>query len=175
MPNAPKNALKGWTTDQARHRQLARIESTIRLSRQLARHPIRPGPAAQAGIFSGGMCYVLVNALEASLDHTRWHIGGHLGVVISTATALLAGVVVYRRWPYKTYSKKVSGMLAAYEPLDVDAFRAIQAVAESGSLGSEEILEWITREREEIRRRSAQTEALSRDPATRLPFLRKRP
>lgn len=175
MPNPPKDALESRMTDQGRRRQLARIESTIRLSRQLARHPVRPGPAAQAALFAGGLYYVLVNALEASLDHTRWHIGGHLGVLISTAAALLAGVIVYRRSPYKTYSGKVYGMLAEYQPLDADAFRAIQAAAERGSLGSEEILEWISREREEIRLRSGQTETLSQDTAARLAFLRKRP
>lgn len=175
MNNPPKDGLEGRMTDQSRRRQLARIESTIRLSRQLSRHPVRPGPAAQAAILAGGLYYVLLNALEASLDHTRWHIGGHLGVVISTAAALLAGVVVYRRSPYKTYSGKVYGLLSEYEPLDAEAFREIQAVAERGSLSSDEILEWISREREEICRRSGQTETLSQDTAARLAFLRKRP
>lgn len=175
MNNPPQDGLEGRMTDQGRRRQLARIESTIRLSRQLSRHPVRPGPAAQAAILAGGLYYVLFNTLEASLDHTRWHIGGHLGIVVSTVAALLAGVIVYRRWPYKTYSGKVYGILSTYEPLDVDAFREIQAVAERGSLSSDDILEWISREREEIRRRSGQTETLSQDTAARLAFLRKRP
>lgn len=161
-------------TDQDRGQQLARIESTIRLSRRMASHPIRLGPAAHTAIFAGGLYYVLVNALEASLDHTRWHVGGNLGILISAAAAVLAGVVAYRRSPYKTYSGKVYGVLSEYEPVDEDAFRLIQGAAERGSLNSDDILQWVEQERQEIRRRSGQTETLNQDTAARLAFLRKR-
>ncbi|MBZ4242028.1 hypothetical protein LAN32_26730, partial [Mycobacterium tuberculosis] len=72
-----------------------------------------------------------MNALEASLDHTRWHVGGDVGILISAAAAILAGVVADRRSPYKTYSGKIYGLLSEYEPVDTDGFRLIQSEAET--------------------------------------------
>lgn len=169
-----KDIPDGRMTDQDRCRQLAKIESTIRLSRQLASHPIKLGPAGYTALFAAGLYAVLVNALEASLDHTRWYVGGDVGILISAAAAILAGVVAYRRSPYKTYSGKVYGLLSEYEPVDTDGFRLIQSEAETGSLNSDDILQWVERERQEIRRRFGQTETLSQDTAARLAFIRKR-
>lgn len=169
-----KDIPDGRMTDQDRCRQLAKIESTIRLSRQLAAHPIKLGPDGYAALFAAGLYAVLVNALEASLDHTRWHVGGDVGILISAAAAILAGVVAYRRSPYNTYSGKIYGLLSEYEPVDTDGFRLIQSEAETGSLNSDDILQWVERERQEIRRRSGQTDTLSHDKAARLAFIRKR-
>ncbi|HDR9761884.1 hypothetical protein KDX16_15960 [Burkholderia vietnamiensis] len=170
----PKAIPDGRKTDQDRLRQLAKIESTIRLSRQLASHPIKLGPAGYTALFAAVLYAVLVNALEASLDHTRWHVSGDVGILISGAAAILAGVVAYRRSPYKTYTGRVYGLLAEYEPVDAEGFRLIQGQAESGSLNSDDILQWVGWERQEIRRRSGQTETLSQDTAARLEFIRKR-
>ncbi len=170
----PKDIPDGRMTDQDRVRRLAKIESTIRLSRQLASHPIKLGPAGYTALFAAGMYALLMNALEASLDHTRWHVSGDVGILISAAAAILAGVVAYRQSPYKTYSGKVYGLLSEYEPVDADGFRLIQGEAQSGSLNSDDILQWVEWERQEIRRRSGQTDALSKDTAARLAFIRKR-
>lgn len=121
---------------EQRIKKLKKIICDIRMMR----HGTSPAmPWIAVGMLSGYAVMYIFSTYIYRLD-TEWVVAG----------SLISGIAGPFFMKYKTWDEHVYAMLTEYQPLDLEAYREIQALAGQNKLTSEELLKWAHSELETI-------------------------
>lgn len=134
-------------TSAQRLADLRRVETTAKMAR-IAYF----GPASQRAIFTAAMVLCCMAGGYILSEKTKWsdYFPPRYGWFITVAT-VVSYVVTYRTAPFKTWSDAIYARLAHYAPLDIEAYRDLQALAGKKRLDQLALAGWIDRERFAIR------------------------
>lgn len=121
----------------AKYKQLGKIRSAA-----LGAQKLNLGPRFSLALIIGVSVNILVYTLQQDKDYWSWAI----------AAGALAGFITYKLNTLpRTNIERLDDLLAQYEPINAEAFRALQVrVREAGAYDINHVMEWIGIERHSI-------------------------
>lgn len=129
----------------ARWKTLNKIDDVLRQSRK---SPSR-GPASSHGTAVGFLTIISLLFI-APVAHIP-ALSTLYRVLASIALGVVAGYLVYRRIPHKTWNDQIYELLAQYPPIDIAGYAQLQTAVREHGLRVMDLTTWLDRERSALR------------------------